>query len=344
MARGYAGRPKSWYDPQMDIPHRYWRDFGIGERHFNMGMVLHSIFSPADWIWNGSPYDTFTGILVSLLSRCPNKIAGAEGNTKTPGIMTGFVGWFKHLIYSRCRFAAVPGHDAVRFMEMHQSHTKMTMPQAVIIPNLVDETRFMPRDRWPRDLIDDRRRHLGAASETTKVCLIPARLAEVKGLVPFIELLERGWLKDWRVVILGQGPLKDLILKTIDKKGLAGQVAILDYVPYEDMPSYYAASDLLLLPSIYDPNPLSVPEALFSGLPVALTDQAGNVEEGVSDGKNGWVLPVLDPVAFKTRLRDVFCSDASVLNRMGAVSLTENARFWSTESAIKNYLDELGVQ
>ena len=55
------------------------------------------------------------------------------------------------------------------------------------------------------------------------------------------------------------------------------------------MPKYYAASDLFLLPSIHDPNPLSVVEALHSGLAVAISDRCGNVEEGVMDGDNGFV-------------------------------------------------------
>jgi len=344
MARGHANRPKAWLNPVIDFPHRYWSDWGLGEHHFNPGLVLHGIFHPADWTWNGSPYDTFTGILAALLGRCPNKIAGAEGNTKTPGIMTGFVGWFKHLIYSRCRYAAVPGSDAISFMAMHQSHTRMRMPQPVVIPNLVDETRFLPRAQWPKETINARRNAMGAVSEGMKICLIPARLDEVKGLVPFLENLEADWLAGWRIVILGQGPLKQTLLDAAVRKGLADRVAVLDYVSYDEMPSYYAAADLLLLPSIYDPNPLSVPEALFSGLPIALSDQAGNVEEGVTEGRNGWRLPVKDPERYPRVLKEVFTASREVLARMGRCSLEENASFWRSEAAVKRYLDGLGVK
>ncbi len=342
MAKGHVDRPKSWLNPKIDFPHTYWRDWGFGQYHFNPGLIWEMVRRPPEWMACGSSFDTFTGFGVQLLGRAKVKLCWLEGNTKTPGKMTGLRGWIKRLVMGRCAFAPVPGSDAAKYVAMHQSHTRMKMPTPVIIPNLVDETRFMPRDKWPADRIAAARKRMGADGND-KLCLIPARLTEVKGLVPFVSLLSPEMLQGWRIVILGQGPLREAILSMAARRKVAERVRILDFVAYEDMPSFYAAADLVLLPSLYDPNPLTVPEALFSGLPIALTDQAGNVEEGVTEGKNGWVLPVKDLGRFAAVLRKVFAATAEELAEKGRWSLARNAEFWRTGKAVRRYLDELGA-
>ena len=338
MSKGHKNRPKAWLNPQIDFPHTYWRDYGLGEHHFNLGLIWFILRHPPEWLLAGSPYDTFTCIFILLFARVPNKIAGAEGNTKTPGKIHGLIGWFKRLIYSKAKFASVPGHDAVRYFELHQGLTRRKMPNPVILPNLVDENRFRPRKEWPIEEVVQARKNMGADA-ATKLCIVPARLEPVKGLLPFIEKLSKDMLNGWKITILGQGSLKSQLVELIENRGLSCNFIILDYVPYEKMPLFYASSDLLLLPSVYDPNPLSVPEALFSGLPVALSDQAGNVEEGVSDNRNGWILPVKDSGRYSSVLMKVFSSSKEELVAMGECSLKENARFWDTEKSVKKYLD-----
>ena len=93
------------------------------------------------------------------------------------------------------------------------------------------------------------------------------------------------------------------------------------------------------MPSLYDPNPLSVIEALHTGLAVAVSDRAGNVEEAVTEGRNGWVLPVLDREEFAAKLREVFAADREALRKMGEVSKGENARFWETKGAIGRFVE-----
>lgn len=338
MAHSHKERPKLWSNPKIDFPHTYWRDYGFGAHHFNPGLVWRIMRNPPEFLLAGSPYDTLTCILILLFAKVPVKVVGAEGNTKTPGKMDGIVGRFKRLIYSKGRFASVPGSDAVNYIALHQARTTLMMPTPVIMPNLVDEKRFKPRTHWDKENVESARRELGARAQD-RLCIIPARLEPVKGIIPFVRQLTPEVIRGWHITIVGQGSLKDEIVAEIHERGLDGRMSILDYVPYDKMPLYYAASDLLLLPSIYDPNPLSVPEALFSGLPIALSDQAGNVEEGVVDGINGWKLPVKDAVRYPAVLKEIFTTDINRLREMGNCSLACNAKFWDTRAAVKQYLD-----
>lgn len=342
MAQGHRERPDAWRNPKIDFPHTYWPDCGHGTHHFNPSLLRHLRSNRPDVLLAGSTFDTFTSIFATYFCRAKTMCAWSEGNTKTTGKMDGFKGWLKREIFSHYAYIGVPGSDAVKYVALHQAMTRKRMPKPVFLPNIVDETRFRPREEYPQDAIAAMRAKLGIRPGTLH-CFIPARLSPVKGLAPMIELLEREWLANWRITILGQGELHDALEALAKERNLADKIAILPYLPYDEMPLVYAASDMMMLPSLYDPNPLSVVEALHCSLPVALSTQAGNVEEGVADGGNGWRLPVLDKEAFKAKLEEVFSADAAALKRMGRVSHDVNAQFWNTRRSITAFLDAVGA-
>lgn len=337
------GRPKSWLFPKMDFPYTYWPEFGPRAHYFNPSMLWNVRRMKLDWLLIASIYDTPTGILASWMCPAKTRITWCEGNTKTPGVFTGWKGALKKSVLPRYEYVAVPGVDGQRYIELAGRELKVKMPQPVFLPNLIDETRFRPRADWPQVEIDEiRGRFLKSADE--KLCLIPARLDPEKGLLEMISLLDERMLAGWRIVILGQGALRQKILDLISEKNLSARFNVLDYIDYAEMPKFYAASDLFLLPSLKDPNPLSVIEALHSGLPVAVSFQTGNVEEAVTDGVNGWRLPVLEKDAFSVVLKEVFASSTEQLREMGLHSKRENAEFWNTKKSIANFLAGVGIE
>ena len=325
MAKGHADRPKSWLNPKIDFPHTYWPDYGFGQHHFNPGLIWELVRRQPEYMIIGSSFDTATGTAIALLNSKSVKCVWAEGNTRTTGQMHGFKGWFKRLVYSWFEFALVPGSEGVKYIGLHQALTKRKMPTPDVLPNIVDETRFVP---VPRNKIKD-----------TRTCLIPARLEPVKGLVPFFELLTPEMLTGWKIRLMGQGPLRAEIEEVLGQRGIKKFVEIVDYVPYDEMPQNYAAADLLLLPSVYDPNPLSAIEALHAGLPLALSNMAGNITEAVTEGVNGWSLPVMDRDAYLSKLKEVFSTPLATLQEMGKKSKLVNAQFWDSEKAVKSFLD-----
>ena len=335
-----AGRPDSWTKPDMPFSHTYWPTHGIGCHFFNPGMIWKIRRERPDYLLVSCTFDTFTSIAATWL--CPAKVrcAWTEGNTKTTGDMHGIKGWVKRTVLSKYPYIAAPGKEGAAYVALHQSLTKRKMPKPLLLPNLIDERRFRPRKDWDPALIASVRSSLGA-HEDDRLCLIPARLEWFKGLLEFAELLTPEMLKGWRIAIIGQGSLRGELERKLQNRGLADRFQICDFVSYADMPQYYAAADLFLLPSMMDRNPLSVVEALHSALPIALSDQAGNVEEGVTDGENGWRLPVLDKTAYAAKLKDVFASDLTRLRKMGEISKTVNTKFWDSERAVAHFLDEM---
>lgn len=337
MAEGHKERPDSWRRPEIMFPHTYWRDYGHGAHHFNPGMIMDLRLRNPDVLLVGSTFDTYTSIFLTYLCTSKVRCAWSEGNTKTTGRMNGFLGWFKREILSHYKYVGVAGSDSAAYISMHQARTKKIMPQPIYLPNLVDESRFSVNKNLSGEEKNRIRRMMGVR-EGERCCFIPARFVWEKGLLEFAGLLTPDMLSGWKIVIIGDGPLHHEFESLIRDRGIDRYFSILPVVAYEDMPLYYAVSDLFLLPSIVDRNPLSVIEALHSKLPIALSNQAGNVGEAVSHGDNGWILPIESSEGMKAVLSDVFSTSKEDLARMGIRS-SFFARFWDSETAVEAFLD-----
>ena len=115
MSKGCAGRPVTWRNPKIDFPHTYWRDSGFRHYHLNPGLIYHLRKVCPDFLLVGCPFDTFTSILAAWLCPAGIRCTWSEGNTKTPGVMTGFKGWFKRVVF--------PSIDTLPCQGMMQSST-----------------------------------------------------------------------------------------------------------------------------------------------------------------------------------------------------------------------------
>ena len=340
MSRAKDAQTKIWSHPDIPFPHKYWPDYGRGTHFFNPGLIWHLRMHRPDYLLVGSVFDTLTGMALGFLRMGKMSCAWCEGNTKTTGEMHGWKGRLKRRTLSQFRYVAVPGIEGQRYIAAHQALTHLKMPTPVILPNIVDETRFRPRREWNQDQIDAVRARLSCDS-ATRLCVIPARLEWYKGLLEFVSLLDVDMLQGWKILVMGSGSLKEKLLQLVGQRNLTKHFQQMDLIPYTEVPIYYAVSDLFLLPSLMDRNPLSVVEALHSGLPVAVSELAGNVDEAVTDGRNGWVLPVKNKDRFQNVLREIFATPIERLQEMGRCSFTENAPFWNSRECVKRFLDTL---
>lgn len=92
-------------------------------------------------------------------------------------------------------------------------------------------------------------------------------------------------------VICGQGPL-EYYLKSLSKKlNIESQVILLGF--REDVNEIYKIADVFVFPSYREGLPVSLLEALASGLPVICSDIRGNIDL-VENGINGYLVRVND--------------------------------------------------
>jgi glycosyltransferase involved in cell wall biosynthesis len=150
-----------------------------------------------------------------------------------------------------------------------------------IIYNGIDTSEFTVREK---------------RSDDRFVVLTVARLIPRKGIDNLIraipEVLDR--YPDLLVRIIGEGNLESELRGLAKNLGVADHVEFLGYIPHEELPGYYATSDVFVLPSRNEGMSNTVLEAMAAGLPIITTDTGGTRELIAG---NGLVIPQGQPDA-----------------------------------------------
>jgi len=79
------------------------------------------------------------------------------------------------------------------------------------------------------------------------------RIVKEKGIDTLIEAISSLEIKD-KLIIIGDGPYKESLLKLIKKFNLSEKVIFIDRIFYSELPRYINCMDLLILPSITTSN------------------------------------------------------------------------------------------
>lgn len=81
--------------------------------------------------------------------------------------------------------------------------------------------------------------------------------------------------KDWKVVLCGDGSLKEHYSEINEKKPYKNRVVFTGKVAYEEMKSLYSAADVFVFPSLRETTGTVIIEAMAHGLPVIALRQGG---------------------------------------------------------------------
>jgi len=111
-------------------------------------------------------------------------------------------------------------------------------------------------------------------------------------LLAIRRLVDRG--VDVHFEIIGDGPERERVLYTIDDLDLKGRVQLVGRLAPEQVRVHLQRADVFLLSSLSEGISNAVLEAMACGLPVVTTD-CGGMREAVTDGVEGFVVPVRDP-------------------------------------------------
>lgn len=130
---------------------------------------------------------------------------------------------------------------------------------------------------------------------------IVARLSPVKDhhtlLLACKHLYDRQ--AQFRLLIIGDGPLRRELEKNVNELGLTEQVEFTGM--RHDIPAQLHRLDMFVLSSVSEGISLTLLEAMATSLPIVATDVGGNPEV-VKDGVTGFIVPPSNPEALADKL------------------------------------------
>lgn len=126
-----------------------------------------------------------------------------------------------------------------------------------------------------------------------------ARFADPKDHKTLLEALSRMIDKQWRLRLIGDGPLLAETKQLTARLGLEERVTFMG--SRDDVTDLLAKEQIFVLASKREGFPLSILEAMRAGLPV-VASKVGGTSEAVLDGECGYLFPAGDSEALLQRL------------------------------------------
>lgn len=129
--------------------------------------------------------------------------------------------------------------------------------------------------------------------------LFAGQLSQRKGLSYLVEAFRRVAIPESELTLLGQLVGRRVPWQPHPSIHLHGPVR------FFDLPDVYHKADVFVLPSLVEGFPQTALQAMASGLPVIVSENTFG-EDVVTDGVDGYIVPIRDPEAIAERLRHLY--------------------------------------
>ncbi|MCK9555497.1 glycosyltransferase family 4 protein [bacterium] len=152
------------------------------------------------------------------------------------------------------------------------------------------------------------------------------RLKGLRTVFMALSMLDSSLINDVRLLVAGRGKIKRWKQMAL-RLGIDRNVIFLGQ--QKEMSTVYAASDIFILPSFYDPCANVCLEALASSVPV-ITSSSNGSSEIMEEGKEGFIIKDADDfVGFAAKIEFL------LKNRKSRLEMAENARKLAEKYSIK---------
>jgi glycosyltransferase involved in cell wall biosynthesis len=184
-----------------------------------------------------------------------------------------------------------------------------------IVSNGLDTTRYHPLGASEEDVAA--RYALPAGPRI----LVVGRLAKDKQIDVLIEAMSLvAAQREAHLLIVGRGDDRDRLEELARECQVEHCVRLMGFVPEEDLPALYRASDIYAIASACEVQSIPTLQAAATGLPIVAADAAA-LPELVRDGINGFLVPTGDHEAMGSALLRI-ASEPDLAAQMGRASLT----------------------
>jgi glycosyltransferase involved in cell wall biosynthesis len=253
---------------------------------------------------------------------------GTDANSLAPRDLRSWKAFAKKIfwprLYSLADQVVVPStasFNLMRSLGIAEGHITLT-------PYSVDNEWWKEQSsRVDRTVV---RRSWGIAPEAS-IILFCAKLQPWKRPFDLLRAFALATIPNSALVFAGEGPLRLELETESASLGIADRVHFLGFVNQSQLPSIYTASDLMVLPSEYEPFAVVVNEASCCGCPVIASDRVGAAQDLIAPVNPSFIFPCGNVDALAQLLKVAFANPVSftkyghaACQRMETWSIREN--------------------
>jgi glycosyltransferase involved in cell wall biosynthesis len=266
----------------------------------------------------------YTGPAAGLGNR-PIILHTEHGKNYPPGSRKCWLGWLAaHWAGRICCVSADVAADLVSLRIARR-------PKIALVPNGIDTGRFV----LPQNA-DEIRRRLGISPQAFVIGTV-GRLDEIKcqDLLLRVFARLRGQMSEARLLLVGEGPLRQELEQLAARLEIAREVS---FAGYQEQPErYLAAMDVFALPSRSEGLPLVILEAWAAGLPV-VASRVGGIPELIENGQSGILFPSGDEEALARALEKIW-ADRDLGRRLGEAGRIQAREHYDVRVMAQTYQD-----
>ena len=199
-----------------------------------------------------------------------------------------------------------------------------------VVPNGVDVRRYLP-DADKRK----QRKKLGLDSEA-RIISVVATFKEQKGHRYLIEAVPslKNRFPDLLILLIGDGELKQELENLTNQSDLSDTIKFLG--ARGDIPDLLSASDLFVLPSLWEGLPMALVEAMASGLPIVATEVSGS-KQAILPGKTGLLVEPGNALELEKAIAQML-DEPELGRQMGAAARLRADEDFSAERQARDHL------
>lgn len=153
-----------------------------------------------------------------------------------------------------------------------------------VVPSAINDTFFTETSISYRDKL--REEH--GIKKDECIFLYLGRVAKEKNIEELMDFVSCDEMKDYRLMVVGDGPYRKKIEKYCEKLGISDRVIFTGMVPHNEAQNYYLAGDIFLNSSLSETQGLTYLEAMSCSLPV-LCHNDTCFDGVIENGHNGFV-------------------------------------------------------
>ncbi len=243
---------------------------------------------------------------------------------------------FVRHVYPRCHAAIAYGFGTREYL----TFLGVKPDRIFIAPNTVDNFFFEEMPKMNRERTGTLHKELSLANK--KVILYVGSLEPRKDLDTLIMAFERirAKLPQTTLLLVGDGPDRERLVKLCKEKNLADSVKFIGKVNYFDLPFYYSLCNVFVLPS---QGGITVMEAMASGKPVIVSEECNalySVPGIVRHKENGFIVKKGDFNQIQKHLHNLLTND-ELATEMGRKSREVASTSFSLDKMIQGFLEAI---